>query len=146
MRELSSAGVPVTAMTAPLIPALNEPELEALLEAAADAGARRAGYVLLRLPLEIAGLFTEWLEAHYPDRARRVMSLLRGMHKGQDYRSDWKVRQRGEGPYARLIAARFNNTTRRLGLNTERTALRTDLFRVPSSKDAGSQVGLFDDA
>ena len=145
MRELSSAGIPVTAMTAPLIPALNEPELEHLLEAAADAGAKRAGYVLLRLPLEIAGLFTEWLEAHYPDRAKRVMSLLRGMHNGQDYRSEWKVRQRGDGPYAQLIAARFRNTTRRLGLNAARTALRTDLFRAPSPKHAGSQMGLFDD-
>jgi DNA repair photolyase len=145
MRELSGAGIRVTAMTAPLIPALNEPELEHLLEAAADAGAKRAGYVLLRLPLEIAGLFTEWLEAHYPDRAKRVMSLLRGMHNGQDYRSEWKVRQRGDGPYAQLIAARFRNTTRRLGLNAARTALRTDLFRAPSPKDAGSQMGLFDD-
>ncbi len=145
MRELSGAGIPVTAMTAPLIPALNEPELEQLLEAAADAGARRAGYVLLRLPLEIAGLFTEWLEAHYPDRARRVMSLLRGMHNGHDYRSEWAVRQRGDGPYAQLIAARFRNTTRRLGLNSARAALRTDLFCAPSQKDTGSQMGLFDD-
>lgn len=145
MRELSSAGVPVTAMTAPLIPALNEPELEHLLEAAADAGAKRAGYVLLRLPLEIAGLFSEWLEAHYPDRAKRVMSLLRGMHNGQDYRSEWTVRQRGDGPYAQLIAARFRNASHRLGLNSARTALRTDLFRAPSPKDAGSQMGLFDD-
>ena len=145
MRELSSAGVPVTAMTAPLIPALNEPELEHLLEAAADAGAKRAGYVLLRLPLEIAGLFTEWLEAHYPDRAKRVMSLLRGMHSGQDYRSEWQVRQHGDGPYAQLIAARFRNASRRLGLNSARTSLRTDLFRVPPRNDHGSQMGLFDD-
>lgn len=145
MRELSSAGVPVTAMTAPLIPALNEPELEHLLEAAADAGAKRAGYVLLRLPLEIAGLFTEWLEAHYPDRAKRVMSLLRGMHSGQDYRSEWQVRQRGDGPYAQLIAARFRNASRRLGLNSARTSLRTDLFRVPPRNDHGCQMGLFDD-
>ena len=145
MRELSSAGVPGTAMTAPLIPALNEPELEHLLEAAADAGAKRAGYVLLRLPLEIAGLFTEWLEAHYPDRAKRVMSLLRGMHSGQDYRSEWQVRQRGDGPYAQLIAARFRNASRRLGLNSARTSLRTDLFRVLPRTDHGSQMGLFDD-
>jgi len=143
MRELATNGIPVTAMTAPLIPALNEPELEQLLEAAADAGAKRAGYVLLRLPLEIAGIFTEWLEAHYPDRAKRVMSLLRGMHNGQDYRSEWKVRQRGDGPYAQLIAARFRNATRRLGLNTVRTALRTDLFRAPTLKDTGSQPDLF---
>ena len=99
--------------------------------------------MLLRLPLEIAGLFTEWLEAHYPDRAKRVMSLMRSMHGGADYRSAWKVRQRGDGPYAELIAARFRNTVRRLGLNTQRTELRTDLFRVPQSKDSGSQLSLF---
>ncbi|MDP3494502.1 MAG: PA0069 family radical SAM protein [Hyphomonadaceae bacterium] len=144
MRELSAAGVPVTVMTAPVIPALNEPELESLLEAAADAGAKRAGYVLLRLPLEIAGLFTEWLEANYPDRAKRVMSLLRSMHKGEDYRSEWKVRQRGDGPYAQLIAARFRNTTKRLGLNAVDVKLRTDLFRPPR-KDPDKQMGLFDD-
>lgn len=145
MRELSAAGIPVSAMTAPLIPALNEPELESLLEAAAEAGATRAGYVLLRLPLEIAGLFTEWLETHYPDRAKRVMSLLRGMHNGEDYRSAWKVRQRGDGPYAQLIAARFRNTVRRLGLNTVGFKLRTDLFRPPTLKDPGAQMNLFGD-
>jgi DNA repair photolyase len=145
MRELAQAGIPVTAMTAPLIPALNDPELEALLEAAADAGATRAGYVLLRLPLEIAGLFTEWLEAHYPDRAKRVMSLLRSMHQGEDYRSAWKTRQRGSGPYAELIATRFRHTTRRLGLNIERRSLRMDLFRPPTLKDDKGQMGLFDD-
>jgi DNA repair photolyase len=144
MRVLSSNGIPVTAMTAPLIPALNEPELESLLEAAADAGARRAGYVMLRLPLEIAGLFTEWLEAHYPDRARRVMSLMRSMHNGQHYRSEWKVRQRGDGPYAQLVAARFRNAVKRYGLDAPRTSLRADLFRAPSPKDTGSQMGLFD--
>lgn len=143
MRELSAAGIPVTAMTAPLIPALNEPELETLLEASAEAGAKRAGYVLLRLPLEIAGLFTEWLETHYPDRAKRVMSLLRQMHNGEDYRSEWKVRQRGGGPYAELIASRFRNTTRRLGLNIARTGLRMDLFKPPTPKDASGQMNLF---
>ena len=143
MRELSAAGIPVTAMTAPIIPALNEPEIESLLEAAADAGAKRAGYVLLRLPLEIAGLFTEWLEANYPDRAKRVMSLLRSMHKGEDYRSEWKMRQRGDGPYADLIAKRFANATRRLGLNQVKVSLRTDLFRPPPAKDASGQMNLF---
>lgn len=143
MRELSAAGIPVTAMTAPLIPALNEPELEALLEASAEAGAKRAGYVLLRLPLEIAGLFTEWLETHYPDRAKRVMSLLRQMHNGEDYRSEWKVRQRGSGPYAQLIGTRFRNTTRRLGLNIDRRSLRMDLFKPPILKDASGQMNLF---
>jgi DNA repair photolyase len=145
MRELSAAGIPVTAMTAPLIPALNEPELEQLLEASADAGATRAGYVLLRLRLEIAGLFTEWLEANYPDRAGRVMSLLRSMHKGEDYRSEWKVRQRGDGPYAELIAARFRNATKRLGLNAVSVNLRADLFRPPVQKDDGGQMSLFGD-
>lgn len=145
MRELSAAGVPVTAMTAPMIPALNEPELESLLEAAADAGAKRAGYVLLRLPLEIAGLFTEWLEANYPDRAKRVMSLLRSTHKGEDYRSEWKVRQRGDGPYAQLIAARFRNATRRLGLNAVDVKLRTDLFKPPAANDLSGQMNLFGD-
>lgn len=143
MRELSAAGVPVTAMAAPMIPALNEPEMESLLEAAADAGAKRAGYVLLRLPLEIAGLFTEWLETHYPDRARRVMTLLRSMHRGEDYRSEWKVRQRGDGPFADLIAKRFANATRRLGLNAVTVSLRTDLFRPPPQKDESGQMNLF---
>jgi DNA repair photolyase len=143
MRELSAAGVPVTVMTAPMIPALNEPEMETLLEAAADTGAKRAGYVLLRLPLEIAGLFTEWLEANYPDRAKRVMTLLRSMHKGEDYRSEWKVRQRGGGPYADLIARRFANATRRLGLNQVAVSLRTDLFRPPAAKEESGQMNLF---
>jgi len=143
MRALSEAGIPVTVMTAPLIPALNEPEMERLLEAAAKAGAVRAGYVLLRLPLEIADLFTQWLETHYPDRARRVMSLLRSMHQGQDYRSEWKTRQRGDGPYARLIADRFRRTTERLGLNRASVALRTDLFHPPKAEREDGQMSLF---
>ena len=145
MRELSDAGIPVTAMTAPIIPALNDPELESLLEAAADAGATRAGYVLLRLPLEIAGLFTEWLEANYPDRAKKVMSLLRSAHQGEDYRSAWKVRGRGDGPYADLIAARFKNAVKRIGLNLVKFETRTDLFRPPTLKDPGTQMGLFEE-
>jgi DNA repair photolyase len=145
MRELAAAGVPVTVMTAPMIPALNEPEMEQLLEAAADAGATRAGYVLLRLPLEIAGLFTEWLETNYPDRAKKVMSLLRSTHRGEDYRSEWKTRQRGDGPYAQLIAARFRNATRRLGLNKIDFELRTDLFHPPVAKAANGQMNLFEE-
>jgi DNA repair photolyase len=145
MRELANAGVPVTAMTAPIIPALNEPEMETLLETAADAGATRAGYVLLRLPLEIAGLFTEWLETHYPDRAKRVMSLLRSCHAGEDYRSKWKIRQKGDGPYSQLIQQRFQKAITRLGLNKAGFELRTDLFRPPTLKDEGGQMGLFDE-
>jgi len=144
MRELAGAGVPVTAMTAPMIPALNEPEMETLLETSAEAGAKRAGYVLLRLPLEIAGLFTEWLETHYPDRAKRVMSLLRSCHQGEDYRSKWKIRQKGDGPYAQLIRQRFEKTIARLGLNKVEVKLRTDLFRPPVQKDESGQMGLFD--
>jgi len=144
MRELAAAGVPVTAMTAPIIPALNEPEMETLLETAAEAGARRAGYVLLRLPLEIAGLFTEWLETHYPDRAKRVMSLLRSCHAGEDYRSKWRIRQKGDGPYAQLIRQRFEKAIARLGLNRIEVSLRTDLFRPPTLKDESGQLGLFD--
>ncbi|HEY7798054.1 MAG TPA: PA0069 family radical SAM protein [Hyphomonadaceae bacterium] len=144
MRELAAAGVPVTAMTAPMIPALNEPEMETLLETAADAGATRAGYVLLRLPLEIAGLFTEWLETHYPDRAKRVMSLLRSCHAGEDYRSNWQIRQKGDGPYAQLIRQRFDKAIARLGLNRIEVQLRTDLFRPPMLKDASGQMSLFD--
>jgi DNA repair photolyase len=146
MRELSAAGVPVTVMTAPIIPALNEPEMEQLLEAGAEAGATRAGYVLLRLPLEIASLFTEWLEANYPDRAKKVMSLLRSMHRGEDYRSEWKTRQRGDGPYAQLIAARFRNATKRLGLNKVNFELRTDLFHPPVVRPGPTnQMSLFGD-
>ena len=145
MRELAAAGVPVSVMTAPLIPALNEPELESLLEAAHEAGARWAGYVILRLPNEIAALFTEWLEKHYPERARRVMSLLRGMHNGLDYRSDWGIRARGEGPYAKLIADRFRRTTQRLGMNGPRPERRTDLFAVPRMlRTKGAQRDLFE--
>jgi DNA repair photolyase len=144
MRALSDAGVPVTVMTAPMIPALNEPEMERLLEAAAKAGAVRAGYVLLRLPLEIADLFAQWLETHYPDRAKRVMSLLRSMHRGQDYRSEWKVRGRGDGPYARLIADRFRRATERLGLNQVSFELRTDLFQPPKAETKDGQMSLFD--
>lgn len=146
IRELSAAGVPVTVMTAPLIPALNDPELEALLEAAAEAGAKRAGYVLLRLPLEIAGLFTQWLEDKRPDAASRVMKLLRSCHEGADYRSDWKTRQRGSGPYAQLIADRFARTCKRLGLNATRGQLRTDLFHRPVQADASGQMSLFGDS
>lgn len=150
IRELARAGVPVTVMTAPIIPALNDAELEPLLEAAAGAGAVRAGYVLLRLPNEISPLFTEWLAAAYPDRARRVMSILRSMRGGADYVSDWGVRQRGTGPYAHLIARRFETASRRLGLDRPPAELRCDLFRPPSRADedrngaARNQLSLFD--
>ncbi len=129
MRALSDAGIPVIAMTAPLIPALNDAEIEALLEASAGAGANWAGYVLLRLPLEIKDLFHEWLAEHYPDRAARIINLLREMRGGKDYDPRWFERGRGRGPYSELIAKRFRRAARAHGLDGERPPLRTDLFR-----------------
>jgi DNA repair photolyase len=131
MQQLSAAGIPVTIMTAPIIPALNDMELERLLEAGYAAGAREAGYVLLRLPLEVSPIFREWLQANYPDRAKHVMSVMQSMRDGKDYDSEWGVRQRGKGPYAWMIGRRFELTAKRLGLNTERRKLRTDLFKRP---------------
>ncbi|MDX2158126.1 MAG: PA0069 family radical SAM protein [Hyphomicrobiaceae bacterium] len=131
IRQLAAAGVPVTAMVAPIVPALNDSEIEAILETARDAGAGEAGYVLLRLPLELKSLFREWLETDYPDRARRVISVLRTMHGGKDYVAAFGHRQRGSGPYADQIAARFRLALKRLGLNTRTMKVRTDLFRPP---------------
>ena len=140
IRRLSEAGVPVTAMVAPIVPALNDSEIEGILEAAAAAGAKEAGYVLLRLPLELKSLFREWLETDYPDRARHVISLLRSMHGGKDYVSAFGHRQRGSGPYAEQIAARFRLASKRLGLNRRSGGLRTDLFHRPVA--AGGQLNL----
>jgi DNA repair photolyase len=131
MQKLSAAGIPVTVMTAPIVPALTDVELERLLEAGHAAGAREAGYVLLRLPLEVSPLFREWLVANYPDRYEHVMSVMRQMRGGKDYDSEWGVRQRGKGPYAWMIGRRFELAAKRLGLNTERRRLRTDLFTPP---------------
>jgi DNA repair photolyase len=131
IRRLSEAGVPVTAMVAPIVPALNDSEIEAIIEAAAEAGAKDAGYVLLRLPLELKSLFREWLETDHPGRAARVISLLRSMHGGRDYVSDYGHRQRGSGPYAEQIAARFRLAMKRHGLGRSSAGLRTDLFRRP---------------
>ncbi|MEZ5816100.1 MAG: PA0069 family radical SAM protein [Hyphomicrobiaceae bacterium] len=134
IRGLSAAGVPVTVMVAPIVPALTDSEIEAILEAAAAAGAKDAGYVLLRLPLELKSLFREWLETDYPDRARRVISLLRSMHGGKDYVSAFGHRQRGSGPYAEQIAMRFRLAVKRLGLERRSGGLRTDLFLPPASR------------
>lgn len=130
--RLSEAGVPVTVMTAPLIPDLNDHELEGLLKAAAGAGAQSAGYILLRLPLEIEQLFQEWLAQHYPERAKRVMSLVRQTRGGKAYDPRFGIRQRGEGPYAGLLAQRFKRALQHFGLTAPRLALRTDLFTPPT--------------
>lgn len=119
MRALNDAGVPAGILAAPMIPALNDSELEALLEAAAAAGAGAAGYVLLRLPLEIRDLFVEWLAQHFPDRKERVMKLVRETRGGRDYESAYGLRQRGRGVYAEALAKRFKIASKRLGLNGE---------------------------
>ncbi len=131
IRQLSAAGIPTAVMVAPIIPALTDSELEGILEAARDAGATEAGYVLLRLPLEIKDLFREWLEETAPDRAAHVLSIMRSMRGGKDYDARWHVRQKGTGPYAALIAQRFQLALKRLGLNQRRERLRTDLFNPP---------------
>src|SRR6185503_21001567 len=123
-----------TIMVAPVIPALNEAEIERILEAGAAAGVREAGYVLLRLPLEVRDIFKEFLEREYPDRAKHVMSVIRSMRGGKDYDSEWGTRMKGEGPYAWQIGRRFEMAARRLGLNREKLKLRTDLFVAPAEK------------
>jgi DNA repair photolyase len=127
-------------MFAPVIPALNDGEMESVLAAAKEAGARSAGYVLLRLPLEIKDLFREWLEANRPDAAKHVISLIRQMRGGKDYDAEWTQRQRGTGPYAKMLAHRFHMATRRYNLH-QHTELRTDLFARPPK--AGDQLKLF---
>lgn len=126
---LAEAGIPVITMTAPIIPALNEPEMEDMLEAAAEHGATNAGYVVLRLPFELKDIFHEWLAEHYPDRAAKVINTLRDMRGGQNYDANWFERGRGRGVHARLISQRFKKAARRLGLDEGRPRLRTDLFR-----------------
>lgn len=141
VRQLTAAGCPATVMFAPVIPGLNDHELEQVLEAAAEAGATAAGYVMVRLPLEIADLFQAWLKTDHPDRADRVMSLIRQMRRGKAYTNEWGVRGRGEGPLADLVAARFKAARRRYGLDAPRTALDLEAFRVPPK--AGDQMDLF---
>ncbi|MGF1593220.1 MAG: PA0069 family radical SAM protein [Kiloniellaceae bacterium] len=131
IRTLNAAGVPTGVLTAPVIPAINDAELEALLDAAVRAGARHAGYVLLRLPLEIKDLFTEWLEAHFPDRKAKVLKLVRDTREGALYQSQFGLRQRGSGVYADLIASRFKQAERRLGLNRGVPPLDVTQFEPP---------------
>ncbi|TPI16349.1 PA0069 family radical SAM protein [Mesorhizobium sp. B4-1-3] len=140
IRQLSDAGVPASVMVAPIIPGLNDPEMERILDSARAAGAREAGYVILRLPLEVAPIFKDWLLRHYPDCYRHVMSLIRSMRDGKDYDSEWGKRMKGTGPYAWQIGRRFEICAKRLGLNVERRQLRTDQFVAGSG--AGEQLML----
>ena len=141
IRELASAGIPVGVMMAPVIPGLNDTEIEDIAAASADAGARSIGYVLLRLPYEVKDLFKEWLDIHAPERAGRVMQLLREMRGGREYDAQWNQRQTGTGPLADLLRRRFELARRRHDLDGARMpALCTDLFRDPN---APRQIGLF---
>ena len=133
IRALATAGIPAGVMTAPMIPGLNDHEMEAILDAAVDAGATRAGYVPLRLPLEIKELFEEWLKTHRPDRAERVLSLIRQMRGGKLYDAEFGSRMRGEGPLAILLSQRFAAAVKRLGLNRIGVRLDTSAFHVPES-------------
>ena len=133
IRELARHGIPTGVMAAPMIPAINDHELEAILEHASDAGARSAGYVLLRLPHELKALFEEWLREHYPDRAAHVLSLLRQMHGGEVYDSTFHSRQRGAGPFAALLQARFQRAQRALELDRP-TRLDSTSFVRPTPR------------
>lgn len=133
IEALSRAGVPVGVMFAPIIPGLNDHEMEDVLAAARDAGARTGSYVLLRLPLEIKDLFTEWLQAHYPDRAERVMTLVRDCRGGRAYDAEWGKRMKGSGPFADMVARRFAMACRRNGLDKRSWEMDTTLFRKPAA-------------
>ncbi|MEX2128413.1 MAG: PA0069 family radical SAM protein [Xanthobacteraceae bacterium] len=141
IRLLANAGVPTAVMVAPIIPAINDSEIERILDAAANAGATEAGYVMLRLPLEIKDLFREWLGEHFPDKSKHVISLVRDLHGGKDYDATFGKRQTGTGPYAWSVGRRFELACRRLGLNRRRRRLTTALFRPPARK--GNQLDLF---
>jgi DNA repair photolyase len=141
MRTLRDAGVPVFVLFAPVIPFVNDAEMEQVLETAAEAGALGAGYVFLRLPHELKDIFRAWLEAHVPQRAEHVMSLVRQSRGGKDYDAEWGQRMRGQGQFADLIAQRFRLACRRFGLNLRANwQLDTTQFRVPPR--AGDQMGL----
>jgi len=141
---LSAAGVPVSVLAAPIIPAINDAELESIMARAAEAGARSAAYVLLRLPHEVAGLFREWLQAHYPERAEHVMSLIRQCRDGRTYDACFGKRMRGTGPFAELLARRFELACRRHGLDRRNhDELDTGHFRIPARIDPGSQMSLW---
>jgi DNA repair photolyase len=140
VRALADAGIPTSVMVAPIIPALNDHELERILEGAKAAGALEAGYVMLRLPLEVSPLFRDWLLQNYPDRYRHVMSLVREMRGGKDYDAEFGKRMKGAGPYAWQISRRFEMATKRLGLTRRSIQLRDDLFVPPDG--SGVQLSL----
>jgi DNA repair photolyase len=141
LRQLVKAGVPATVMVAPVIPALNDDEIERILEAVAAAGVRHAGYVLLRLPLEVRDLFREWLMTNFPDRYRHVFKLIRDMRGGKDYDSTFGQRQTGTGPIAWMIGRRFEVACEKLGFNAAKHKITTEHFRPP--RPGAKQLNLF---
>jgi DNA repair photolyase len=132
LRQLAAAKIPAAVMVAPIIPAINDAEIEAILARAKAMGASEAGYVLLRLPLEVRDLFAEWLEAHFPGKLNHVMSLIRSARDGKLYDPRFGLRMTGSGPYAWMLGRRFEAATKRLGLTRSRVQLRCDLFRPPT--------------
>lgn len=141
MEILAKAGVPTSALVAPIIPAVNDHEVEKILGAVSVTGATEAGFTMLRLPAEVRPQFKEWLMAEMPDRAAHVISLVRSLHNGNDYDSSWGQRRLGSGPYAWSIARRFELAARRVKLNINPVTLRTDLFTRPPQ--IGEQLPLF---
>ena len=133
-------GVPVGVLVAPVIPQLTDKDLEAILEAAAAHGATHAGWIMLRLPLEVAPLFRAWLDAHHPLRAAHVMSVLQQVRGGRDYVAQFGTRMRGTGLFADLIEKRFRLACRRLGLNRDRTPLDTSRFRPPAANPSQQEL------
>ena len=141
LRLLSQAGIPTVVMAAPMIPAINDAELERILDAAAAQGARSASMILLRLPGEVRDVFREWLLRYYPDRLRHVLNLIRDARGGKDNDPNFHSRFRGEGAYAVLLQQRFQKARERYGLNTKLAPLRTDLFEAPREEER--QMSLF---
>ena len=137
---LSKAGIPAVVMMGPIIPGLNDSEIDVVLKAARSAGAREAGYTMLRLPLEVKDIFKDWLAKEYPDKAAKIMSLVKSVRDGQENDSTFGLRHVGTGPYAWTIGRRFQLATQRLGLNVSRVKLRTNLFERPKQK--GEQLAL----
>ena len=143
IERLVQAGIPVGVSVSPVIPFINEPELERILEAAAQAGARSAFSIVLRLPWEVNPLFQQWLQAHFPDRAARVMARIHDMRGGRDNDARFGSRMTGQGLWADLIRQRFKKTVARLGLNTQRVELDLTRFRRPGGGMPPVQQSLF---
>ena len=141
VERLAAADVPVSVLLAPLIPAINDDEIESVLEAAANAGASEAAYIFLRLPHEVKDIFTEWLQTHFPDRSARVMGLVREAGGGRAYDSRFGLRQTGRGPYADLLGKRFRAACRRFALDTGGGQTRLDCSRF--DPPGQQQLGLF---